>query len=275
MPEAAGTADGRAGYWPGRGSPHGPEAGGTEVQVHRIAMTGPGGARMRRNGQRIGPLLACAAVWSVAPRLAAQTTASGPGDIESVLERAERVYRSLESLRATFDQTIEVPLLGRSRSGTGTWYQKGRGRFKMDFRDPEGDLIVADGSHLWLYYPSTHPGQVIRSGIDANVTGSGMVDLQGRIFEEAHDGYVAEDGGVEDVAGTRTRLIVLTPTGASPYERVRVWVGVESSLVRKFEIRERNETVRTVILRDLEPNAAIPDSVFRFTPPADADVFEG
>ena len=37
----------------------------------------------------------------------------------------------------------------------------------MDFHEPEGDLIVADGSHLWLYYPSTHPGQVIRSEIEA------------------------------------------------------------------------------------------------------------
>ena len=39
-------------------------------------------------------------------------------------------------------------------------------------------VIVSDGTTLWLYYPSTHPGQVIRSTIDANATGAGMVDLQ-------------------------------------------------------------------------------------------------
>jgi len=221
-------------------------------------------------------LVVRAGPWAATPRLAAQTAASaGPVDVRTVLARAEEVYRSLGSLRATFDQTIEVPLLGRSRSGTGTWYQKGRGRFKMDFSEPSGDVIVADGSHLWLYYPSTHPGQVIRSGIEANATGSGMVDLQGRIFDEAHERYAAEDGGIEDVAGVPSRLIVLTPKGESAYRLVRVWVGIQSSLVRKFEITERNETLRTVVLRDLEPNATIPDSVFRFTPPADVDVFEG
>ena len=57
--------------------------------------------------------------------------------------------------------------------------------------------------------------------------------------------------------------------------RVRVWVDRQSFLVRRFEILEENETIRTVILDELQPNAPIPDSVFQFVPPADADVFEG
>lgn len=195
--------------------------------------------------------------------------------MRALLSRAESVYRELRSLQAIFDQTIEVPLLARRREGTGVWYQKGRGRFKMDFLDPQGDVIVADGDHLWLYYPSTHPGQVIRSGIDATVTGAGMVDLQGRIFEEARDKYEAEYEGREEVAGSPAHRITLTPAGDSPYRRVRVWIDVDSYLVRKFEITERNETLRTVVLRELEPNAPIDDSVFRFSPPPGTDVFEG
>jgi outer membrane lipoprotein-sorting protein len=145
----------------------------------------------------------------------------------------------------------------------------------MAFVDPAEDVIVADGSHLWLYYPSSHPNQVIRSAIEADVTGSGMVDLQGRIFDEAGAGYDAVLQGSEDIDGHATLRIMLTPTGESPYRHVRVWVDAESFLVRKFEIMERNETLRTVVLRDLKPNAAISDAVFRFTPPAGADVFEG
>lgn len=196
-------------------------------------------------------------------------------DVREVLARAERVYDALTSLQAEFDQTIEVTLLGRSHEGTGTWYQKGRGRFKMAFSEPAEDVIVADGSHLWLYYPSTHPNQVIRSAIEADATGAGMVDLQGRIFDEAGAGYAAEFEGRETVAGHATLRVLLTPTGESPYRHVRVWVDAESYLVRKFEILERNETLRTVVLRELKPNASIPDAVFRFDPPAGTDVFEG
>jgi outer membrane lipoprotein carrier protein len=211
--------------------------------------------------------------WLVAPGAAVAQEASG--DVRAALARAEQVYDGLTSLEAQFEQTIEVTLLGRSRTGTGTWYQKGRGRFKMDFSDPPEDLIVADGSYLWLYYPSTHPGQVIRSEIDADVTGAGMVDLQGRIFDEASSGYDADLEDREILDGHETLRIRLTPTGESPYRRVRVWVDSSSFLVRKFEILETNETLRIVVLRELKPNQPISDDTFRFTPPAGADVFEG
>lgn len=207
--------------------------------------------------------------------LAAPSDAGAQEDVRRILARADSVYDALSSLQAEFEQTIDVTLLGRSRSGTGTWYQKGPGRFKMEFTDPADDVIVADGSHLWLYYPSTHPSQVIRSTIDANVTGAGMVDLQGRIFDEASGGYDAELESREEIDGHETVRIFLTPRGESPYRHVRVWVDAGSYLVRKFEIMERNETLRTVVLRELRPNRPIADGVFSFTPPAGVDVFEG
>lgn len=192
-----------------------------------------------------------------------------------LLRRAEARYRELRSLRARFHQTVEVPLLNKERTGEGTWYQKGRGRFKMDFERPPEDVIVADGTHLWLYYPSTHPGQVIRTTIEASTTGSEMADLQGRIFEEASRGYAVEYVGLEAVSGVETHHLALEPTGKSPYRRVEVWIGTDDLLVRRFVIEEENGTVRTVTLRDLEPDAAIPDSAFRFRVPSDAEVFSG
>jgi outer membrane lipoprotein carrier protein len=232
--------------------------------------------RVRALARRlVGSSLVLAAGLVAAPVGAPAQQPSGAPDVRDLLGRAESRYEALSSMRAEFDQTIEIPLLGRKRSGTGHWYQKGRGRFKMEFTEPEGDLIVADGASLWLYYPSTHPGQVIRSTIDANVTGAGMVDLQGRIFEEAAAAYDAELIGREDVEGNSTWLVSLTPRGASPYRKVRVWIGAVDHLVRRFEIVEENETMRTVVLRDLRPDARIPDDVFRFAPPPGTDVFEG
>ena len=215
------------------------------------------------------------ALLSLPGGAAGQGTEADEADVQVLLDRAEAVYDGLSSMQAEFEQTIEIPLLGRRRDGRGAWYQKGPGRFKMDFTEPVGDVIVADGQYLWLYYPSTHPGQVIRSAIDANVTGAGMVDLQGRIFEEADTGYDAVLQGTDDVKGHPTWRISLTPTGESPYRTVRVWVDKDSFLVRRFEIVEENETVRTVILDELEPNRSISDSVFEFVPPDGTDVFEG
>lgn len=200
---------------------------------------------------------------------------AGVPDVQQLLLQAEAAYASLVSLQATFEQSVDVPLLEKSRWGTGTWYQKGPGRFLMDFSDPEGDMIVADGSWVWFYHPSTHPRQVIRSGIDATPAGSGIADLQGRIFSDARDKYDAEYAGEELIDGHRTHQLVLVPLGVSPYGRIRVWVDAESFLVRRFEIYERNETLRDIRLRNLRPNVAIADSLFSFEPPDDVDVFGG
>lgn len=199
------------------------------------------------------------------------------GDVRTLLGRAEVRYDSLHSLRAAFQQTIDVPLLEKSRTGHGTWYQEGRARFRMDFVEPAGDLIVADGTHLWLYYPSTNPGQVVRTTLEGDPTGVAMVDLEGRIFREARSGYDAKLAGTETIDGVMTCRVLLTPqdSASTTYRKVRVWVGAKDLLVRRFEITEENQTVRTVTLSHLRPGVPIPDSLFRFTPPPGVDVFSG
>jgi len=199
------------------------------------------------------------------------------GDVGTLLGRAEARYDSLRSLRASFEQVVEVPLLDKKREGRGTWYQEGRARFRMDFSDPPHDLIVADGTHLWLYYPSTNPGQVVRTTLEGDPTGTAMVDLEGRIFREARTGYSARPGGTETIDGTTTCRVDLQPEkGAqTTYREVRVWVGARDLLVRRFEITEENETVRTVTLTDLHPDVPIADSLFRFHVPDGVDVFSG
>ena len=207
-------------------------------------------------------------------RVTDTATGSAP-DARAVLERAQERYRSLRSLRAEFRETVSVPLLDRERSGVGTWYQKGRGLFKLDYSEPPEDVIVSDGNHVWTYYPSSQPGQVTRTALEKSTRGREMVDLMGRIFREAQEGYRAEYAGRETVSGVETHRVVLTPTGEAPYRRVELWIAPDDDLVRKFDVTEENETVRTFTLTDLEPNAEIPDSVFEFAVPEGAEVFSG
>lgn len=211
------------------------------------------------------------------PGPTAGACASAP-DADEIVRRAAATYDSLRSLRAEFRQVLEMRVFDppRRREGEGTWYQRKPSHLRMDFSDPEGDLIVSDGEHLWLYYPSTHPGQVVRTGLASPGRGTPAVDLQGRIFRRARSVYSAEHRGMEEVTGRTTHLLELRPReGETEYRKVRVWVDAESCLVRRLEFHDRSQTVRTITLDDLEPDVALPDSLFRFEPPADAEVFEG
>lgn len=200
---------------------------------------------------------------------------SGSGaDVDSLLAAAEVAYDKITSLRAAFVQRMEIPLLDRVSEGAGTWYQRGSGHFRMEFAEPAGDVLVADGTYFWAYQPSQQPDQVIKSRLGGGAE-AGTVDVLGQILSEARTRYTSVDEGVESVSGVSTRVITLTPLGASRYRSVRVWIADTDALVRRFRIEEENETIRTVTLSSLEPQVPLDDALFQFTAPPGVQTFEG
>lgn len=207
--------------------------------------------------------------------------AAAPADTpdgEELMRRAASVYDTLRTLQARFHQTIEMQVFDppRRREGHGRWYQRRPSLFRMDFTDPEEDLIVADGQHLWLYYPSTHPGQVIQSRLGSRRRGAAMVDLQGRIFELARTRYDVRYVGRDTLDGASVHRVELTPeTSEADYRRVGVWLDAGSLLVRRLVFEDRGQTVRTVTLDDIRTGVSLPDSLFHFRIPETAEVFQG
>jgi outer membrane lipoprotein carrier protein len=216
-----------------------------------------------------------AAMESAAPvRTDAAPAASGtPGQDRAaeILAQAERASRAVRSLEADFTQSMSVPLLNQTQRSTGKLYQRRPDRMLMRFSDPEGDVIVADGRHFWLYYPSTDQRQVIRTSI---AQGGEVVDLQQQFLSNPNQRFVATLAGEESVGGRAAYVLTLVPRGPSPYRILKIWVDKQDHLVRRFEMTEENDSVRRVELRNLRTNHALPDALFAFTPPPGAQVFD-
>lgn len=191
-------------------------------------------------------------------------------DAAAILRRAEVAYDALRSLEADFTQDLSVPLLGSSQRSRGKLYVRRPDRFLMRFTDPAGDVVVADGRYLWLYYPSSDPKQVIRTSVGA---GGQQIDFQKEFLSNPLARFHAVLGGIESAAGRPAQLLTLTPRAASPYRQVRIWVDRQDALVRRFEITEANESVRRIELGALRPNPTLADQVFNFTPPTGTQVF--
>lgn len=143
----------------------------------------------------------------------------------------------------------------------------------MRFTNPAGDRIVADGKWMWIYLPSSNPGQVIKMPVQKN--GAGVPDIAARFLTSPEASYTVSDGGSSRIAGRDTRAIVLVPkTESQPFTKAIVWVDAKDGLVRQFETVEGSGIVRRVTLTTLKANTAVTSSTFVFTPPKGVKVFE-
>lgn len=191
-------------------------------------------------------------------------------DVERLMERASEVYAGMDGICADFHQTLEVPLLGQRVESEGSLCQMDPGYFRMIFSDPEGDRILADGEYLWMYTPSSHPGQAIRTAM-----GSAMrtVDFHTEFLEDPAGKYDMEDLGRENgVAGKELRGVRLIPFGAAPYAQAEVWIEPSEGLVYRIRIQLENGSARTLALSDLRVNPGLAASEFAFEPPPGVSV---
>jgi outer membrane lipoprotein carrier protein len=187
-------------------------------------------------------------------------------DAGALLGRAARTYRSLESLRADFEQVIADPMVGTFTS-RGTLFQAGDNKLALRFTEPAGDAIVVDGEYVWLYTPSTAPGQVVRSAVPSGGPVYGY-NLLAWFLDRPAERYDAEYLRRDTVAGRVVDVVGLAPLAPEmPFRSAVVWLDRGDALPRRLEITERGGGTRTLTLTNLRPNAAMPRDAIRFDVP--------
>jgi outer membrane lipoprotein carrier protein len=194
---------------------------------------------------------------------------------EAVMDRAVKGYADMRSMRADFRQTITNPLTGTKATSHGVLLRKDPNLLSITFSDPKGDRVVSDGSTLWVYLPSSAPGQVIRmpAGTDGSM---GMVDPGGLFLSSPSSRYTISGGGAATIGGRKTTVVNLVPKRSNnAFSRARVWVDAADYTIRQFEVVDANGLTRLVTISNVRPNAAISASSFTFTPPKGARVIDG
>jgi outer membrane lipoprotein carrier protein len=214
----------------------------------------------------LGCLTASPPLLSTRARLAAQ-------DAQAIVGRSSRVYRSLSSLRAEFIQLIDNPMIDSAES-RGTLVQAGPDKLSMRFSDPPGEAIIIDGQHVWVYTPSTTPGQVLRLAVPSGgpIYGYNMLAwLLDRPAERYRASYLRTD----KLNGRPMDVVELVPAVPDlPFERAVVWLDKEDALPRRLEITERTGSKRTLTLSRMQVNRSVPDRTFTFEVPSGVRVVD-
>jgi outer membrane lipoprotein carrier protein len=191
---------------------------------------------------------------------------ASPQDASAVIGRSAKVYRSLGSLRADFVQVIDNPMIDSAES-KGTLMQAGPGRFAMRFSDPPGEAIVIDGQHVWVYTPSTVPGQVVRMVVPSGGPAYGY-NLLAWLLDRPAERYRASYVRSAEVDGRTTDVVQLIPAVPDlPFTKAVVWLDRKDALPRRLEIQEQTGATRTLDLKRIRVNESLPKSTFTFKVP--------
>jgi outer membrane lipoprotein carrier protein len=193
-------------------------------------------------------------------------------DAGAIIGRAAKVYRSLGSLRADFDQVIDNPMIDSAES-KGILAQAGPAKFSMRFSDPPGEAIVIDGQHVWVYTPSTVPGQVVRLKVSG---GSAYgYNLLGWLLDRPAERYRASYLRSERIDGRTADVVQLVPAVPDlPFTTAIVWLDRQDALPRRLEIQEQSGATRRLDLKHIRVNESLSGSTFTFKVPGGVRVVD-
>jgi outer membrane lipoprotein carrier protein len=187
-------------------------------------------------------------------------------DPGAIVRRAGAAYRNLTSLQADFVQVIQDPSLGDTLTTRGRLYQAGPNAFAMRFEDPPDEAIVIDGKFVWLYLPSTAPGQVIRMRMETDpVYGA---NLLAKILDRPAERYRSAWIRSDTLGGRRVEVVSIIPRADNRnFSKAILWLDAEEALPRRIELDEAGGARRILTLSHLRPNAAVDKTIFEFRVP--------
>ena len=203
--------------------------------------------------------------------VASTSAAAAPEqDPDAIAERADRALASLRTLEAHFVQRVANPVLEKTEIGHGVLYYRAPGRYRIEYTYPRGDVVVDDGTWVWIYLPSSQPDQVIRQPADGSGGANPLTYLR-----DLRSMYDVELAGSEAISGETSDRLTMEPRDAdAPFTQVDVWVGRQTGLLRRVRTVTPDGVEKSYTFTSLEPGAGVPDTRFRFSPPAGVEVYD-
>jgi outer membrane lipoprotein carrier protein len=190
---------------------------------------------------------------------------------DAVIDRAVAAYARLNSMRAEFQQTLTNPLTGNTQTTNGVILRKKPNLLSINFES--GDRVAADGDTLWVYLPSSTPGQVIRMPY----TGSNAisVDPAEQFLNSPRTRFTVTSSGTATVGGRATHAVTLVPKRANAnLTSAKVWIDDSDSSIRQFDVETPNGLKRHVVITSFTANPTLSTSNFHFAVPKGAKIVD-
>ena len=204
----------------------------------------------------VGALIFLTAASGPAVGLAAQSSQEGQ-------QRVEAFLQGLDGLQAQFKQILTDRNGQTVDEASGTLAISRPDRFRWDYRQPYQQIIVADGSRIWIYDSDLE--QVTVRKLDETLSATPAMLLSGRssLSDNFKVTQVSREGAVDWVKMEPKR-------DDTDFRWVRL--GFEGALLKYMQLADKLGQTTGLEFSKLERNPPLDPSRFTFTVPPGADV---
>jgi outer membrane lipoprotein carrier protein len=187
-----------------------------------------------------------------------------PGLASAAATDALKVFLTqTQTVKARFAQMVLDKNGKQLQQAQGTMQFSRPGKFRWDYQKPYEQVIVGDGSRLWIYDKDLN--QVTVRKLDRALGASPAALLSGS--NDLERDYTLSNAGADK--GLEW-LEAMPKSRDTVFERVRMGFG--KSGLEAMELRDQFGQTTVITFADVERNPRIAAEVFRFTPPQGADV---
>ena len=179
------------------------------------------------------------------------------------IDQLHQFLQGTNTLRAEFAQAVIGKGGRKPQQSFGTVAISRPGKLRWDIQKPSPQLIIGDGEKIWIYDAELKQVSVRPAG--KAIGGSPAALLAGK--NDLEKNFTLEDAGEAE----GMNWVAATPkAGDSGFEKVRLgFVGAE---LRAMELADSFGQTTLIHFSKIERNPVLPAALFKFTPPAGADV---
>lgn len=189
--------------------------------------------------------------------LAAQTASAG------AVDKLHRFLESTKTVRADFAQIVVAKNGRKPQQSTGVMMFSRPGKFRWQIEKPYSQLLVGDGEKIWIYDPDLRQVTAKKVGNALGGTPAALLAGDNTLEKNFALSELGEREGMEWLEAT-------PKTQDSGFEKIRL--GFAGNDLKAMELFDNFGQTTSLLFSRLERNPALAASLFRFTPPAGADV---
>jgi outer membrane lipoprotein carrier protein len=196
-------------------------------------------------------------LFSVVCLVSAQLASAG------AVDKLHHFLDSTKTMRADFAQIVVAKNGKKPQQSTGVMMFSRPGKFRWQIEKPYSQLLVGDGDKVWIYDPEMR--QVTTKKVGTALGGTPAALLAGDNTLEKN--FTLREAGEREGFEWLEAIPKVQDSG---FEKVRL--GFAGNDLKAMELFDNFGQTTTLLFSRLERNPSLAPALFRFTPPAGADV---